>query len=145
MRNNSRLEESIRFLAFGLFAVVVLSAMVFDQGEAKSPSAPRTAAHPSPRPESTAASVDISCVPVQVSVFPGRIHVRCSAAVGGISYFAIPASDGEYLNRALSLLTTAQVAGRTLTIRYDPADTSGASYGCQSNDCRPIQSVAFGQ
>jgi hypothetical protein len=88
-----------------------------------------------------------SCVPVAVAVFvPGpRIHVQCSAAVGGISYFATPTSDAASAARVLSILSTAQVAGRTLGIRYDPADLSGAGIGCQNNDCRLIMEVWFGQ
>jgi hypothetical protein len=95
---------------------------------------------------------DISCVPVQVFVFayrdgqPLRLHVQCAAAVGGISYFALNTADAPVAARILSILTTAQVAGRTLGIRYDPADnTSGTSYGCQSSDCRPIRAVWIGQ
>jgi len=94
-----------------------------------------------------AAPTDISCVPVQVAVFvkASRIHVRCAAAVGGISYFAIATNDAPLAARVLSILTTSQVAGRTIGIRYDPADLSGGPIGCQTNDCRLIIEVWFGQ
>jgi len=100
-------------------------------------------ASPRPIPPST----DISCVPTQVVVFTTapRFHVKCAAAVGGISYFALSTADSAQAGRVLSILTTAQVAGRTLVIRYDPADQSGASIGCQVNDCRLIQAAGFGQ
>ena len=90
--------------------------------------------------------VDISCTPAQVAVFADapRLHVRCAASVGGILYFALSTSDAAQAARVLSVLTTAQVAGRTLIIRYDPADLSGASIGCQVNDCRLIRAAGFG-
>jgi hypothetical protein len=94
-----------------------------------------------------AAVTDISCIPVQVAVFTTapRLHVRCAASVGGITFFALSTADGPLAARVLSILSTAQVAGRTLGIRYDPADTSGTSIGCQANDCRLIVEVWFGQ
>jgi hypothetical protein len=92
-------------------------------------------------------TIDVSCVPIQVAVFTNapRLHVRCAASVGGIIYFALSTADSPLAARVLSILTTAQVAGRTLGIRYDPADTSGTSIGCQANDCRLIDEVWFGQ
>ncbi len=85
---------------------------------------------------------------MEVAVFATgsrRIHVRCAAAVGGISYFVISTIDAPTAARVLSMLTTAQVAGRTLSIRYDPSDLSGGAIGCQTNDCSLILSVSFGQ
>jgi hypothetical protein len=94
-----------------------------------------------------AATIDISCTPVQVAVFTNapRLHVRCAASVGGINFFALSTANAPLAARVLSILTTAQVAGRTLGIRYDPADTSGTSIGCQANDCRLIVEAWFGQ
>ena len=92
-----------------------------------------------------AAQTFISCTPVQVMTFPERVHVRCAAAVGGISFFAVSTKDAAYAARVLSVISTAQVAGRTLTILYDPADLSGAAIGCQNTDCRLILGVGFGQ
>ncbi|MGH7601479.1 MAG: hypothetical protein ACREOI_34400 [bacterium] len=85
------------------------------------------------------------CTPVEVMIFKPRIHVRCAAAVGGIAFFAAPTAEAQHAARILSLLSTAQVAGRTLSIQYDPADQSGTSIGCQTSDCRLIQAVGFGQ
>ncbi len=98
-----------------------------------------------PSTPANAAPTWISCVPVQVMNYRPRIHVKCAAPVGGIIYFAASTADSGFVNRTLSVLSTAQVAGRTLTILYDPADLSGASIGCQTNDCRLIQAVGFGQ
>ena len=87
----------------------------------------------------------ISCVPVGVVTYRIRVHIHCAAAVDGISFFAVSTTDTAYAARVLSTISTAQVAGRTLSILYDPADLSGASIGCQTNDCRLILGVGFGQ
>ena len=94
-----------------------------------------------------AAPVDTFCTPDQVVVFTNapRLHVHCTAAVGGVSYFAISTADQAQAARVLTVINTALVAGRTLVIRYDPADLSGAPIGCQTNDCRLIQAVGFGR
>jgi len=65
--------------------------------------------------------------------------------VGGGTYFALNTADAPVAARILSILTTAQVAGRTLGIRYDPADKSGTSIGCLDSDCRLIRAVWIGQ
>ncbi|MBI5030055.1 MAG: hypothetical protein HZB51_05975 [Chloroflexi bacterium] len=87
----------------------------------------------------------IFCTPVQIVTYSSRVHVQCQTAVGGISYFVVSTSDASKAARFLSVISTAQVAGRTLSILYDPADTSGTSIGCQSSDCRLMQAVGFGQ
>lgn len=92
-----------------------------------------------------AAETWISCTPVEIMTYQVRVHVRCAAAVGGITYFAAATQDAPYTARVLSVITAAQVAGRTLTILYDPADLSGAAIGCLTSDCRLIRAVGFGQ
>ena len=96
-------------------------------------------------PNTPSAETWISCTPVGIVTYRNRVHVRCAAAVGGISFFAAGTTDAAYAARVLSTITTAQVAGRTLAILYDPSDLSGASIGCQTNDCRLILGVGFGQ
>lgn len=91
-----------------------------------------------------AAETWVSCVPVGVVNYRTRVHVRCASAIGGVSYFAAPTQDPAFAARVLSVLTTAQVAGRTLSILYDPADLSGTSIGCLAADCRLIRAVGFG-
>ncbi|MEB2345104.1 MAG: hypothetical protein OZ948_10195 [Deltaproteobacteria bacterium] len=87
----------------------------------------------------------VSCDPIDVATFENRIHVRCSASVGGgIFYFARPVTDGAETQRYLSTLLAAQVAGRTLSILTDLADTSGAAFGCGASDCRRFEAVSFG-
>jgi hypothetical protein len=92
-----------------------------------------------------AADTWVSCTPIQVVTYSSRVHVRCAAAIGGISFFAVSTSDPANAARVLSVITAAQIAGRTLTILNDPADLSGAAIGCQNADCRLIHAIGFGQ
>jgi hypothetical protein len=92
-----------------------------------------------------AAETWINCTPVQVAAYQQRLHVRCAAAVGGISFFALGTQDAANASRVLAVLTAAQVAGRTLNILYDPADQSGAAIGCLTSDCRLIHAAGFGR
>ncbi len=92
-----------------------------------------------------AAETWTSCTPVEIMTYQVRVHVRCAAAVGGITFFAAATQDAPYAARVLSVITAAQVAGRTLTILYDPADLSGAAIGCLTSDCRLIRAVGFGR
>lgn len=89
-----------------------------------------------------AAEKTFTCNPIDVAVFPKkRIHVRCSPGDGSISYFALGVADAGEANRTLSILSTAFAAKKKLTIWYDPNDLTGASIGCQTNDCRLIRGV----
>ncbi len=77
-----------------------------------------------------------TCQPAGVMEHPSRVHVRCAQATGTIWYFAIPTTDKERASRFQALATAALLGGRSLSINYDTNDTSGASFGCQANDCR---------
>jgi hypothetical protein len=87
----------------------------------------------------------ISCNPIEIVTYQVRVHVRCAAAVGGITFFAAPTQEAAYAARVLSVITAAQVAGRTLSILFDPSDQSGATIGCLTSDCRLIRAVGFGR
>jgi arabinogalactan endo-1,4-beta-galactosidase len=91
-----------------------------------------------------AAPVWVDCTPGKVATFPSRVHVECTATVGGgILFFAVASSDTGYANRFMSLASSALVAGRTLRVFYDPADTSGTAFGCGAADCRRAQGIAL--
>ena len=94
-----------------------------------------------------ATEIFISCTPDQVMVFSpaagGRLHVHCAASVGGVSYFALSSSDPAAEARVLSVIKSAIISGRTLTILYDPADLSGSVVGCLNTDCRLIRAAGF--
>ncbi|MBT8401695.1 MAG: hypothetical protein KJO98_14550 [Rhodothermia bacterium] len=88
-------------------------------------------------------AVETSCTPLNVIVFTNRVHIKCEESVGGISFFAASTADAAHVARVLSVISTATVAGRPVTVFYDPADTSGTAIGCAANDCRLIQAVGF--
>jgi hypothetical protein len=92
-----------------------------------------------------AAETWVSCTPVSVVTYQVRVHVQCAAPVNGVLYFAVSTQDSAFAARVLSVIATAQVAGRSLSILYDPADLTGSAIGCQTNSCRLIRAVGFGQ
>ena len=92
--------------------------------------------------EASAANQWSDCTPTAVATYSGRVHVRCSASVsGGIIYFAIATTDAPQAARFVSVASSALVAGRNLKVLFDPADVSGASFGCATNDCRRAQAL----
>ena len=95
------------------------------------------------RGSAQAAPTWITCNPAESMTFPERIHVKCASAVGNIIFFALGTNDEAAAARALSVINTALVAGRALTVLYDPADTGGTTIGCLASDCRLIQAVGI--
>ncbi len=89
------------------------------------------------------AAIWYRCTPANVAAYPARIHVKCTVANAGILYFAYPTRDTANASRFLSLLTSAEVAGKQVDILYDPADTSGSAFGCAASDCRTIVGLAL--
>lgn len=93
--------------------------------------------------EAAAADTWVNCTPVNIATYASRVHVRCSAATAGILYFAVSASDTAFAQRFVSIGTSALISGRTLQVFYDTADTSGAAFGCASNDCRRAKALVI--
>jgi hypothetical protein len=85
----------------------------------------------------------VGCTPDSVASYNTRIHVRCTASVGGISYWAVSTENPAHAARMLSVLSTAKVGGRTLSLLYDPADTSNLPPGCLVSDCRLLLAAAI--
>lgn len=86
----------------------------------------------------------VACDPVNVATFDSRIHVRCASSVGtGIFYFARATSDAADVQRFLSTLLAAKVAGRPLDVMTDLSDTSSLPSGCMASDCRRMTAVAL--
>jgi uncharacterized protein (UPF0333 family) len=82
----------------------------------------------------------MECRIANVGVFDNRIHVRCYNGVGtngAIVYFATPTSDTSRVARYLSLLLTAEAAGKRVEVSY-VENGNGSSFGCAPADCRPI-------
>lgn len=126
-----------RWFLFGSVLAVVLFTLAVGLTQAQSPEPPEA-----PLALEPAAATWYTCTPVRVASFATRIHVRCAAAApNGIWYFAYPTSDTANASRFLSLLSTALVAGKQVNVLYDPADTSGAAYGCLAADCRALRAV----
>jgi hypothetical protein len=79
------------------------------------------------------------CTIANIAVFSNRIHVHCTAAISGISYFAASGNSAHALttNRFLALLNTAYSLGKPVYIYYLDNPASNPP-GCQSGDCRAI-------
>src|SRR5438093_13287148 len=78
-----------------------------------------------------------TCKPVDVSVYPERIHVRCDKPTsGGILFFAVPTASTEpaHVARVLSVLLIARATTKNVQVEYNPADTSGTDFGCLGTD-----------
>lgn len=83
-----------------------------------------------------------TCRPIEVMTYTTRVHVRCENPVQGITYFAFPSSAAS-AGQMLSVLTTATVTGRDVTVLYDFADTRGTAFGCLAHDCRTLVAIGF--
>ncbi len=92
-----------------------------------------------------ALAAETTCTPSNLAVYDTRVHVKCEESVGGIQWFATSTADSAKAARVLSVINTAMVTGRALFINYDPDDVSGASFGCQTGDCRIITGIGFWQ
>jgi hypothetical protein len=90
-----------------------------------------------------AAEKRFTCTPADVFVFQSRLHVKCSPGDGSITFFALGFGNNNHANRILSILSTALVAKRSLSILYDPVDLDGVNLGCLKIDCRLIRGVGM--
>ena len=87
-----------------------------------------------------------TCKPVDVTVYPERIHVRCDKPTsGGIAFFAVPTASTEpaHVARILSVLLIARATAKNVEVQYDPEDISGTDFGCRADDCRRLVAVGF--
>ena len=126
-------------IAFGLFA----SRLAGELWYASRGPAVAQAAEPEPAAVTVPGSPDATyiCTPSYIGAFSNRVHVLCTiAAPNGIYYFAAPTSDSKNAARILSIMLTAKSLGKNLQIYYD-TNGNGASYGCQTSDCRPINAI----
>src|SRR4051794_27371874 len=81
---------------------------------------------------SNAFATDYLCTPTEVGVYTSRLHIQCSQpatdGTSSIRFFAVPTSDAVWANRFLTVMSSAVVAGRQVTVTFTPGDTSGASF-----------------
>ena len=98
-------------------------------------------------PGAAAGKIWVYCTPVEIAAIDNRISLKCSESYGkeGIRFFASSTKDAASAARYLSVITTAQVAGRTLSVLYDHNDESGADFNCSVSNCRRLYGVGFGQ
>ena len=94
-----------------------------------------------------------NCVVNEVGVYDrgnaiDRVHIRCANPYfdgNNIYYFALPLHAGTessaFATHLINLGNTALANGRQLTIVFVAGDTSGATYGCQSINCRKPQEL----
>jgi hypothetical protein len=97
-------------------------------------------------PEAPEATYWYQCnAPNHIGLFSDRIHIFCTSttpisgapALNGINWFAFPTSpDSAQASRFMSLLQTSVITARPVWMYLNPADTSGASFGCGSSNCR---------
>jgi hypothetical protein len=83
-----------------------------------------------------------TCKPKQIAIEAERIFIQCTGTIGGIGIFAVPTADAANATRILSLLSTGQLYGDALSLVFDP-DGSGAAFGCEKRDCRPLLGVVL--
>jgi hypothetical protein len=133
-----------------VLAGMLLAALILANGQQNTPLLAQetqefTLVNAAAEPEAPTAEVWVTCTPVSVATLSNRVHVLCAESYSGVFYFAAPTSNPAHAARILSTLSTAQVAGRTLEILYDPADTSGSEFGCGESNCRVLLATGFGQ
>lgn len=91
----------------------------------------------------------VTCHPVKVTSWGDGADLQCGDLRGPITPFAAVAISGRVLpgmpdifftaltQRFLDLSISALERKKSVTIEYEPADTSGPSYGCPLSNCRP--------
>lgn len=145
--------QSIRFIRIQTAVEVILLMGVLSL--LISTSSPTQAATPAAlKPAGPgAANAQYACSGVlDVEVFTNRVLVHCSAAlpapgspvINGINWFGVPTTDSASASRFLGVFQTALLSGKTLVLYLDPADTSGAAWGCDVSDCRTLGGATVG-
>jgi hypothetical protein len=70
------------------------------------------------------------------TAYKTRVDVQCKTAINGIQFFAVVTASPDNAARFQDLFSTAVAKSRGLQISFDPADTTGQFFGCQSANCR---------
>jgi hypothetical protein len=83
----------------------------------------------------------VTCTPISVVAYKNRVHIRCQESYSGIIFFAASTTDQVFADRVLDFGTMAMTFDGKLDILYEPTNTSGASIGCQIDDCRLIDGI----
>lgn len=152
MIKKSSVKQTVKYAALILLGMLLSTSLTGNATEQPAPPQDASAAGQDAVPAAQLSSLPASpnavwtsCTPENIAAYTTRVHVKCTAAVGGIQYFAVSTSNAAFAARTLSVLSTAQVAGRTLNILYEPDDTSNLPPGCMESDCRALLAASFGQ
>jgi hypothetical protein len=89
----------------------------------------------------SAHAVNFSCNPINVASFGNRVHVKCAPGDGAIVFFAVSATNPAVAQRFTDIAVAALVNNKSLLIQFDPANTTGPSFGCALDNCRPAASI----
>jgi hypothetical protein len=120
--------------SFAIRSVLIVTALAVLM-IALASSTPSKAATPS----ANLAAAFQNCTPIGIGVFENRVHVRCSAGIGGgpVIYFAVcsTGSNSALASRMLSTFTTAFATNNQLDLFYNTGDTTGTACGCGTSDC----------
>ena len=79
-----------------------------------------------------------------IAAFDNRIHLRCSQANGGVTYYAYP-NDLEHAtvaNQILAIASSAFTLNRGIWLYYN-SDSSLNPPGCNVSDCRGLTGVSM--
>jgi hypothetical protein len=94
-----------------------------------------------------ASEVWVTCKPVESLVWlGGRFHVKCEqgwtnpSTGNSYPYFAISGGNTAQLEHAMSMVQTAQIAGKRVKMRVKTSSSANPS-GCQTNDCRAFVAI----
>jgi hypothetical protein len=89
----------------------------------------------------SAQAVNFTCNPVNVASFGNRVHVKCAPGAGAIIFFAVNTTNAGTAQRFTDIAVAALVNNKSLLIQFDPANTTGPSFGCALDNCRPAASI----
>jgi hypothetical protein len=84
---------------------------------------------------------NFTCNPVNVASFGNRVHVKCAPGAGAIVFFAVSTSNPGVAQRFTDIAVAAVVHNKSLLIQFDPTTTTGPSFGCALDNCRPAASI----
>ena len=135
----------VSLVALSMLLVIVVLAGFPNQATVAANPAQATAAPTAAGTANPNQVTSFKCQPVQLSISPDRIHVKCATGIGKVVYFATPTKDQNTASLYLSMLTTAFTARKQLVIDVVMSDLSGESFGCANADCRVIGGLAIEQ
>jgi len=94
------------------------------------------------------AAREVTCTVDEVKEFSNRVHVRCEedyslpGSLGHpLRYFAAPKTSPTAGQLAILGENAKNPGPSRLIVTYEPTDLTGSSFGCQTQNCRPVQGL----